>query len=165
MRAEIPLDAAATDKGAGPLRSGRAALGLLTVASLAVAGAAAARAPMTHLDPDLVRVIRFMAAIKGGLALAAWIACFWRLARPAGPWRTATYVVGPPAMAGASIALGALVSPALAAAFLHLGLLAVVAAALTDRDFIPDLPWRGRRGGRRGGSASGGPGRLGARTR
>ncbi|MCJ2019897.1 hypothetical protein [Methylobacterium sp. E-065] len=147
MRADIPLDAAAvTGRGASLPRPGRTALVLLTVAVLAIAGAAAARAPVTRLDPDLVRVIRFMALIKGGLALAAVAACFWRLARPAGPWRTAIYVVGPPAMAGASIALGAVLSPALAAAALHLGLLAVVAAALTDRDFIPDLLLRRRAG-------------------
>jgi len=145
VRADIPLDAA-TGRGASLPRPGRTALVLLTVAVLAIAGAAAARAPVTRLDPDLVRVIRFMALIKGGLALAAVAACFWRLARPAGPWRTAIYVVGPPAMAGASIALGALLSPALAAASLHLGLLAVVAAALTDRDFIPDLRLRRRAG-------------------
>ena len=146
MRADISLDAAATGRGASRPRPGRTALVLLTVAALAIAGVAAARAPVTRLDPDLVRVIRFMALIKGGLALAAVAACFWRLARPAGPWRTAIYVVGPPAMAGASVALGAMLSPALAAASLHLGLLAVAAAALTDRDFIPDLLLRRRAG-------------------
>jgi|GEM_PF-1366291 len=124
-------------------RPARAALLVLTAVALLGAGAVTLRAPATPLDPDLVRVIRFMAAIKGGLALAAVAACFWRLARPAAPWRTAIYVAGPPVMAGASIALAALQSPALAAASLHLGLLAVTAAALTDADFIPD--WAGVR--------------------
>ncbi len=147
MRADIHRAGwALPDRAAGRRHPARIALLLLTAVALLGAGAAALRAPAATVDPDLVRVIRFMAAIKGGLALAAVAACFWRLARPAGPWRTAIYVAGPPAMAGASVALGALLSPALAAAALHLGLLAVVAAALTDRDFIPDMLLRRRAG-------------------
>ena len=90
-------------------------------------------------DPDLARVIRFMAVMKGVFALAAFAGCYWRLARPAAPWRIAIYVVAPPAMAGGALALFAFQDVALAAGSLHLGLFAVLAAALTDRDFVPDL--------------------------
>ncbi len=34
-------------------------------------------------DPDLVRVLRFMAAVKGLMAAAAWWAADWRLRQPA----------------------------------------------------------------------------------
>lgn len=141
MRADILFDHVA-DTGRGQ-RLPRAALVLLTVATLAGAGAVAVQAPPTRLDPDLVRVIRFMAAIKGGFALAALAACFWRLARPAQAWRTVVYVAGPPSMAAGAIVLASLHSPGLAAAAVHLGLFALLAAALTDRDFIPDLPRHG----------------------
>jgi hypothetical protein len=128
--------------GASPVR---AALVALTAVAVLGATAAAVRAPAAAIDPDLARVMRFMALMKGGFALAAFAACLWRLARPAAAWRTAVYVVGPPLMAGGAIGLWALLSPALAAGALHLGLLAVLAAALTDADFLPDLMRRPRR--------------------
>jgi hypothetical protein len=90
-------------------------------------------------------VIRFMALIKGVFALAALAGCVWRLARPAAPWRTAIYVAGPPAMAAGALALGTLHGPGLAAAALHLGLFGVLAAALTDSEFLPDRPRLRRR--------------------
>ena len=136
MWTDMHLDAAAP--AAGRMGPARLALVLLTAAAVLGTAAVALRAPAVPVDPDLARVIRFMAAIKGGFALAALAAGFWRLARPAAPWRTVVYVAGPPAMAGGALALGTFHSPALAAAVLHLGLLAMVAAALTDPDFLPD---------------------------
>lgn len=126
-------------------RPTRLALVLLTLVALLGVGAAVVRAPAAPVDPDLARVIRFMAALKGGFALATLAGCFWRLARPAAAWRTAIYVAGPPAMAAGALALGTLHSPGLAAAALHLGLLGVLAAALTDPDFVPDRPRLRRR--------------------
>lgn len=133
-----PIAAAPSARAAGPWRPARLALVLLTVAALLAVGATVVRAPAAPVDPDLARVIRFMAVLKGGFALAALAACVWRLARPAAPWRTAIYVAGPPAMAAGALALGTFHSPGFAAATLHLGLLAVLAAALTDPDFLPD---------------------------
>lgn len=126
--------------------SGRARglLGLLTALAVLGAAAIAARGPGTVVDPDLVRVLRFMALMKGGFALAAFAGCFWRLARPAGPWRTPIYVVGPPLMVAGAIGLWSGQALPLAAACLHLGLLAVLAAALTDPAFLPDLSRLGR---------------------
>jgi hypothetical protein len=135
-----PIAAATPVRADGRIGPARLALVLLTAAAVLGTAAMAVRSPATPVEPDLARVIRFMAAIKGGFALAALVAGFWRLARPAAPWRTAIYVLGPPAMAGGALALGTLHAPALAAASLHLGLLAVVAAALTDPDFLPDRP-------------------------
>ena len=136
--------AAATGRASGRSRPARGALGLLTALAVLGAGAAAARAPGAAVDPDLVRVIRFMALMKGGFALAAFAGCFWRLARPAGPWRTPIYVAGPPLMAAGAIGLWSLQGLPIAAAGLHLGLLAVLAAALTDSEFLPDLARLGR---------------------
>ena len=136
---------AAMDRASGRSRPARGVLCLLTAASILGAGIAAARPPGTAVDPDLVRVIRFMALMKGGFALAAFAGCVWRLARPAGPWRTPIYVVAPPLMAAGAIGLWSLQSLPIAAAGLHLGLLAVLAAALTDPDFFPDLARLGRR--------------------
>jgi hypothetical protein len=90
----------------------------------------------------LVRVIRFMALVKGGFSLAAFVACFWRLARPAALWRTPVYVAGPPLMAAGAIGLWSLHDLGIAALGLDLGLLAMLAAALTDPDFLPDLSRR-----------------------
>ena len=135
---------AATDGASGGSRPARGALCLLTALAVLGAAAACARAPDTTVDPDLVRVLRFMALIKGGFALAALAGCFWRLARPAGPWRTPIYVAGPPLMAAGAIGLWSVQGLQLAASGLHLGLLAVLAAALTDRAFLPDLSRLGR---------------------
>ncbi|WP_449411317.1 hypothetical protein [Methylobacterium komagatae] len=113
-------------------------VGLTSVALLA-AGAAALRPPAAIPDSDLARVIRFMAAMKGVFALIAFVASYWRLARPAAFWRVAIFVGGPPAMAAGAVALWFFENAGLAAAGLHLGLFAMLAAALTDRDFLPDF--------------------------
>ena len=133
---------------ASPLtpRSGlaRPLLVLLVVAASVGAGVAAIRAPSIAMDPDLARVIRAMALIKGGFALAAFAGCLWRLGRPARPWRTAVYVAGPPLMTAGAIGLFSLQGLFAAAVGLHLGLLAVLAAALTDPDVFEGI-FRGRK--------------------
>ena len=121
--------------------SPRGALALATIAAVAAASFAAPDLRAEAIDPDLVLVIRAMAAIKGGLAALALAACFWRLARPASAWRMVVYVAGPALMAAGTVALWRLEALGLAAVGLHLGLFAVLAAALTDPDFIA---WPGR---------------------
>ncbi len=120
----------------------RTVLVLATIAALAVGGIAIAGGEAAGQDPDLVRLMRFMAALKGGFALVALAGCFWRLARPAQFWRRFVYVAGPPLMSAGALGLWALRDPGLFALALHLGLFAVLAASLTDRDFVPDLPLR-----------------------
>ena len=106
---------------------------VLGVAAALVAGAiGVARAPGSAIDPDLVRVIRAMALIKGGLAALALGACWWRLGRPVAGWRVLAYVAGPPLMAGGAVALWSLQSVGAAALGLHLGLFGLLAAGLTD---------------------------------
>ncbi|MGT2481488.1 hypothetical protein ACU4GR_27680 [Methylobacterium oryzae CBMB20] len=137
----IPALAGRATRGAPPARRMLAAL---TILALPLAWVAAGRAPAVPVDPDLVRVIRFMALLKAGFALAALAGCFWRLGRPAG-WRSAVYVAGPPLMALGAAGLWSLRDPGLAALGLHLGLFAILAAALTDREALPDRPRAARR--------------------
>ncbi|MCJ2007074.1 hypothetical protein [Methylobacterium sp. J-092] len=112
----------------------RGLLALGTVLALAAAGLIVARAPTTAIDPDLVRVIRAMAVIKGGFAAMALAACWLRLGQPASGWRGGAYVAGPALMAGGALALWSLQS--VAALGLHLGLFGVLAAGLTDPAFF-----------------------------
>lgn len=126
----------------GGARPARTALVVLTGIALLAGGASLTQAPAAA-DPDLVRVIRFMAAMKGVFAVVAFAASLWRLGRPAGSWRRPVYVAAPPAMAAGALALWAFHTPGLAAGVLHLGLFAMVAAALTDPDFLPDSVRRG----------------------
>lgn len=111
--------------------------GVLVGATGAGIGAALWLGPaQTPIEADLVRLMRFMALLKGAFALAAIGLSWWRLAWPASAWREAVYVSGPALMAGGALALFQLQAAVLAAIFLHVGLIAFVAAALTDRDFI-----------------------------
>lgn len=131
----IPAAAGRAMRGAPPARLMLAAL---TVLALPLAWIAAGRSPAAAIDPDLVRVIRFMALIKGGFALAALAGCLWRLGRPAAAWRSLVYVAGPPLMAVGAAGLWSLHDAGSAALALHLGLFALLAAALTDPDALPD---------------------------
>ncbi len=141
---EITAVPASVDRAAPRARAVLAGATVLAAAAgcaVLVAGDGAAH------DPDLLRLMRFMAAIKGGFAFAALAACLWRLARPAGSWRRLAYVAGPPLMIVGACGLWAMRDPGLAALALHGGLFAVLAAALTDPDFVPDSLLRRRRTG------------------
>ncbi|MGH1571846.1 hypothetical protein ACRAWG_15610 [Methylobacterium sp. P31] len=135
------------DNAASKSRPARLILATLTVVALVSVGAGVARAPEATVDPDLVRLIRFMALIKGGFALAAFLGSLWRLARPAAAWRISVYIAGPPLMAAGAIGLWSLHDLGIAALGVHLGLVILIAAALTDPDFLPDSLFRRRRHG------------------
>ena len=141
MQAGATTDIATIPLPARPLplrRTARLSLALLSLLALGAGGLVLAAGGPAIDDPGFLRLMRFMAAIKGVFALAALAACLWRLARPAGSWRTAVYVAGPPLMIVGACGLWTLRDPGLSALGLHLGLFAVLAAALTDRAFIPD---------------------------
>jgi hypothetical protein len=136
----MSLEASAISFPSAPearVSANRALLVGTACAALALTALATATPPREVVEPDLVLVLRWMAAIKGGMAAFALAACFWRLARPASSWRLAAYVVAPPLMAAGSLALWQLQTLGLAAAGLHLGLFALFLAAATDVDFIP----------------------------
>lgn len=119
---------------------GRTALALATLAFVTGGVALATLAAPAEIDPDLARLLRFMALLKGAFAFAGFAAGYWRLARPAAPWRSAVYILAPGLMAGGAIGLYGLQAAGLSTLVLHAGLLGMLAAALTDRDFIPDFP-------------------------
>ncbi|WP_336491806.1 hypothetical protein [Methylobacterium nigriterrae] len=127
---------AVPDARAAGLRGWRIVLLVATASALAAAVLSGTPAE-GGTDPDLVRVIRFMALIKGTFALVAFAVCFWRLARPTPGWRAPAYALTPAAMAGGALALWHLSAFGPAAFGLHLGLLVLLAAALTDRGFLP----------------------------
>lgn len=120
-------------------RPARVALLVLSTLAIAAGSVAILGGDPARVEPDLARVLRLMAAMKGTFALAAFMACYWRLARPANPWRTAIYVAAPPLMAAGAAGMWSLHHLGVAALGLHAGLFAVLAAALTDPDFLPAL--------------------------
>ena len=107
-----------------------AGLGLVALGTAPAAGEA---------DPDLMRLLRFMALLKGVFALVALAACYWRLACPANAWREAVYVAGPGLMAAGAACLWQMQAAGASAAILHIGMFALLAAGLTDEAFIPAL--------------------------
>ena len=131
-----------------PIQTGshrrRALLVGATVLTLALVTGLGGSAAAETADPDLVRLLQFMAGLKGGFAALALAACYWRLGRPSAPWREAVYIVGPAAMAAGAVCLWQLQSAGLAALVLHAGMFVLLAAALTDEAFIPALRRRAR---------------------
>ena len=131
---------------ARPVRwGGRPTQRALLVAGTCLASAAALvpdhGATGSVIDADLARILRFMAAIKLVLAAAAFVAAWWRLARPVQSWRRLAYIGGPPLAVGGSLTLLCLHHPGLAAIAMHIGFLVMLAAALTDNLFFAG--WRG----------------------
>src|SRR6478672_13059483 len=72
---------------------------LLAATGAALAGSATLGCPV-ELETDLVRLLRFMALMKGCFAIAALVICLWRLARPVSGWRGAIYGLAPALMFG-----------------------------------------------------------------
>lgn len=112
------------------------------VSALALGMSSGAYGELPAIEPDLRRLLRFMAALKGVFAILAFGVCFWRLARPSSAWREVIYVVGPGLMAGGSVFLWHGHSAGLAAVVLHVGLFALLVSALTDDAFFPNRPPR-----------------------
>lgn len=65
----IPAAAGRAHRGAPPARL---LLAALTILALPLAFLAAGRVPAAPVDPDLVRVIRFMALLKGASPWRLW---------------------------------------------------------------------------------------------
>jgi len=81
----------------------------------------------------LVRLMRFMAAVKTLMAGCAAAALFWRLALPATVGWFGAYTAACGAMAAGPVLIWGLVHVALGAALLHGGLLAVIVLLWRDR--------------------------------
>jgi hypothetical protein len=111
---------------------------ILVIAAAASAGLAGIASPasslaVAHAGADLTRVLRFMAALKALIAVAAAAAVVWRLG--AGitlPW-FAAYSASCGAMAAGPGVIWAMVHVGLGAVLLHGGLIATILLLCRDR--------------------------------
>jgi hypothetical protein len=100
--------------------------------SVALVAVVSRNAAPVATPADLARLLRFMALIKGGIAVAALGAVWWRLRVPVTMKLSLAYVVGTWIMLGASVAIWQLAHMVLAAVAFHAGMLAVLVAAWRD---------------------------------
>ena len=80
----------------------------------------------TTAGADLTRLLRFMAALKGMMAVVALAAVMWRLGAAVTPLRLATYGIAAAAMAAGPGLIWGMVHLKLGAALLHGGLFATI---------------------------------------
>jgi hypothetical protein len=129
---------------------------LLLLAVIAASGAAWLATPATAvaqatraIDGELIMLLRFMAAVKAGMALAGMAAAFWRLGYPASPLLATAYVGSVVLMCAAPVLIWQLAHVAIGAALFHAGLALLVVALFADRGGAPALAratWARRRG-------------------
>jgi hypothetical protein len=83
-------------------------------------------------DPDLLRLLRGMAMIKGFLVLAAVGVLLWRFGHPLSPGMAGAYLVGAWLAAGASMMIWQLTLIPLAALVFHVGEITMLVTAWRD---------------------------------
>jgi hypothetical protein len=130
MSTSITIAAASERSGFGSPALARAGILLVVTAALAAGylatGGAATAAAVAHDGAALTRLMRFMAALKGGLALGAAAAVVWRLgAAVTVPW-FAAYALACGAMAAGPGLIWGMAHVGLGALLLHGGLLASI---------------------------------------
>ena len=114
----------------------RAVLLLLIAASIAagllVDDATVSRQAISAAGADLTRLLRMMAMLKAGLALAACAAVFWRLATVVTPVRLAAYAVACGAMAAGPVLIWNMAHVVGGAVLLHGGLASAIMLVWRD---------------------------------
>ncbi|MEM9529477.1 MAG: hypothetical protein AAGA23_01025 [Pseudomonadota bacterium] len=115
----------------GTRRRGLLAFGAALVLTLGLITLPGERAAM---EPALLNLMKFMAAIKAGTALLALALSGWRLGRPASPALLTALYAGPIGMTGAALTIWQLqyLLPAMAVFYGSLALL--IWAAIVDSD-------------------------------
>lgn len=103
--------------------------------AIAIGGETGARAALA--DPDLARLLRAMAVIKGAMFAAALGALGWRFRRPVAPAFGAAYLALAWTAAGSIGAMWQLAAPGTVAVVLHAAGAALLVAAWRDPDFLP----------------------------
>ncbi len=117
------------------LRSGsrslawRVALATACIVAGLAAAALAGPTAIAGVEPELVFLLRGMAVLKAGLALAAVALSFWRLGRPVSTRAAAGYVVGVSSLVAASVLIWFLSFIAAAAIVFHVGALGLLMLA------------------------------------
>ncbi len=91
----------------------------------------------SRFEPDLVTLLRGMAAIKTLLVAAAMALLAWRLGRPVTTRIATAYVTGASFVAGATAMIWQLSSIVPASAVFHAGLLTLLVAAWRDEAPLP----------------------------
>ena len=109
-----------------------AAILIAGVAGLLATDAATAARAAAQAGEGLTRLLRAMAMIKLGMAVAVAGAVLWRLSLPVGPARLAAYALACAAMAAGPGLIWDMARPVAGAGLLHAGLIA--AALLLWRD-------------------------------
>ncbi len=132
-----PLREAGLGAGRLGVRTGalprRAVLACLVAIAVLGALASARPDPRILVDPELTRLLRAMALLKGALVLAALGLLHWRLGWQVSPAPAALYLAAVAGMAVASVWIWQPTSIAAAALVFHLGMLAGMAGAWLDR--------------------------------
>ena len=136
MSAVLPTSIApsARLRAIAPAGGSRAlAMRIALLATCLVAGLASAaladRAATAGVEPELVLLLRGMAVLKAGLALAAVALAFWRFGRPVSTRAAAGYVVGVSSLVAASVLIWLLSFIASAAIAFHVGALGLLVLA------------------------------------
>ena len=88
--------------------------------------------------PDLVRLLRFMAAVKGVLALGAVAVAWWRLGYPASARLAMAAITACALMAAGCGVVWCMAHIVLGSALFYAGLLSLVALGYVDRDEVHD---------------------------
>ena len=106
--------------------------------SFALGDAPATSRAVADAGPELTRLLRFMAVIKGGFALGALSAVLWRLGSDVSPGRFVTYGACCAVMAAGPGLIWAMAHVGLGALLLHGGLVALLVLLWCD----PAIPAR-----------------------
>jgi hypothetical protein len=126
--------AATSPRAAGAIPLPRAAQLAVAICLLAaVAGYLASFGRAPH-DAELVPLLRFMAAVKAGMALLAVALVCWRLRFPMRPGLAAAAIGGAALMAAAPGMIWQMQHMILAAVLFHGGLLLLLGLGWADRD-------------------------------
>ena len=141
-----PTDRTAAGHPAAPVWSPAAArlsiivvIGAAVLVSLSVTPGEASRLATAQAGADLVRLMRFMAALKGLMAACAAAAVLWRLAVPVSPGWLAAYALACGAMVAGPGLIWSMTLVGTGALLLHGGLLATIVLLWRDPQVVQRL--------------------------
>lgn len=126
----VPISAAGARRAAARRMLAVAAAAVAVLLAIASAALTPGSPPA---DAELAMLLRFMAAVKAALALAALAAAIWRLGHPASRPLAAAYALAPAPMAAGAVVIWQLAYVAGGAALFHGGLIVLLLALYADR--------------------------------
>lgn len=110
----------------------RAVVVAVVLVATALAAALARPQPALLADPELARLLRWMALLKAGIAAAAFALVWWRAGRAILPARLLAYALGTAILAAAAVMVWQLAVVAATSVVFHATLLALAVLALGD---------------------------------